>query len=47
MAAFWGQVWPNLAASAIWAPAAFATHHLLVRRHLQRIHSALTGRGEA
>lgn len=43
----WGQIWPNLAASAIWAPAAFVTHHLLVRRHLRRIHTALTERDES
>jgi hypothetical protein len=38
----WSQVWPNLAASVIWATPAFVTHHVLVRRHLRRIHAAVT-----
>lgn len=37
----WGQVWPNLAASVIWATPMFVTHHLLLRRHLSRIHEDL------
>ncbi|NUS29181.1 MAG: hypothetical protein HOV92_33885 [Streptomyces sp.] len=43
--AAWSQVWPNLVASVIWATPTFVTHHLLVRRHLRRIHEAV-GKGE-
>lgn len=43
----WGQVWPNLVASVIWATPAFITHHLLVRRHLRRIHDAVSTREES
>lgn len=32
----WGPVWPNLAASAVWAPAAFAWHHRRMRAHVDR-----------
>lgn len=31
-----GGVWSNLAASALWAPAAFTVHHVLMRRHTTR-----------
>lgn len=32
----WGPVWPNLTASVIWATPAFAVHHRLMKRHLDR-----------
>ncbi len=38
---WWGQVWPNLAASVIWATPAFITHHVLLRRHADRRHEDL------
>ncbi len=41
LASTWAAVWPNLLASAIWATPAFVTHHLLVRRSLDRHHQQL------
>lgn len=32
----WGPIWPNLVASLVWAPAAFAAHHVGMRRHTTR-----------
>lgn len=32
----WGPVWPNLAASAVWAPGAFAWHHRRMRKHIDK-----------
>jgi hypothetical protein len=37
----WGAIWPNLAASAIWSTPAFIAHHVLIRRHLTRVHQDL------
>jgi hypothetical protein len=36
----WGQIWPNLAANVLWVPVA-ALHHLLMRRHIARLHESL------
>jgi hypothetical protein len=33
---WWVAIWPNLAASVIWATPAFVAHHLLLRRHISR-----------
>lgn len=31
---FTAEVWPNIAASVIWAAPAFVVNHLLLRRHI-------------
>jgi hypothetical protein len=36
LAGWWAAIWPNLAASLIWAAPAFTTHHVLIRRHITR-----------
>jgi hypothetical protein len=41
LASNWSAVWPNLEASLIWATPAFVTHHVLMRRHLDRRHDQL------
>lgn len=38
----WGPIWPNLVASLVWAPAAFAAHHVGMRRHHERVTAAQT-----
>lgn len=35
---YWSSIWPNLAASLIWGTPALVTHHLLIRRHVDRRH---------
>lgn len=30
----WGPIWPNLAASVIWAVPAFTWHHRAIKRHI-------------
>jgi hypothetical protein len=35
---WWLQIWPNLAASVIWATPTFFLHHRLLRRHINRQH---------
>ena len=42
LAGWWSAVWPNLAASVIWATPAFIGHHVLLRRHIDRRHAELT-----
>lgn len=41
----WGPVWPNLAASAVWAPGALWWHHSRMRRHVtaefERVHAKI------
>lgn len=34
----WGPVWPNLAASVIWAVPAFVWHHRAIKRHITQQH---------
>lgn len=36
---WWSALWPNLAASVIWATPAFVAHHRLIRRHIDRQHA--------
>lgn len=43
----WAQIWPNLAASVIWAAPTFVTHHVLLRWHLRRIVTTLTKKEDA
>ena len=45
--AFWNDIWPNLAASALWAPGAFAWHHRRVMRHMTHIKALLEGDSNA
>lgn len=42
LASTWTAVWPNLLASMIWAAPAFTTHHLLIRRHIDKQHRRLS-----
>ena len=35
---YWQQIWPNLAASLIWALPAFTAQHIALRRHVDRRH---------
>jgi uncharacterized membrane protein YdjX (TVP38/TMEM64 family) len=37
----WLQIWPNLAASVLWATPAFLVHHRLIRRHINAVHQDL------
>lgn len=39
----WGPMWPNLAASVVWAAPAFTVHHVLMRRHTTREIDRQTG----
>ncbi|TMC49292.1 MAG: hypothetical protein E6J20_18120 [Chloroflexi bacterium] len=39
----WGPVWPNLAASLLWAPAAFAWHHRRIRAHISNVVAEAAG----
>jgi hypothetical protein len=39
---WWGQIWPNLAASAITTGPMFITHHLLLRAHITATAAAKT-----
>ena len=41
----WLQIWPNLAASVIWAAPAFTVHHVLIRRHITRTYNNSTKEG--
>lgn len=41
LAGAWSAIWPNLAASVIWATPAFIAHHVLLRRHIDRRHEQL------
>lgn len=47
LAAAWAQVWPNLLASALWAPIAVAAgwlyHQRVLKPHFQRLHEHQTG----
>lgn len=38
---FWSQVWPNLAASVIWATPLFVVHHVRLMTHLDRCRADL------
>lgn len=47
---FWGwfdAVYPNLAANVVWLSPAFIAHHVLLRRHINRKHDALTDQRKA
>ena len=35
----WPEIWPNLAASLIWALPAFTAQHIALRRHVDRRHA--------
>jgi hypothetical protein len=45
----WSPIWPNLAASAVWAPGVLWWHHSRLRRHVtaevERVHQAMIGHG--
>lgn len=32
----WGPIWPNLAASVVCLPVAFAWHHRHIRKHIDK-----------
>jgi hypothetical protein len=36
---WYGQIWPNLAASAITLPPAFLWHHAKIRKHIERVNN--------
>jgi hypothetical protein len=44
--AFWNDIWPNLAASAIWAPGAFVWHHRRITRHMTAIKGLINDQGD-
>lgn len=41
LAGWWTAIWPNLAASVIWATPAFVLHHKWLKRHVDRRHDEL------
>lgn len=47
LANWWQAIWPNLAASIIWGTPALATHHLLIRRHVDSKHAQTEARLDA
>lgn len=47
LAGAWSAIWPNLAASVLWATPAFVTHHVLLRRHISRVHAQAAPDGAA
>lgn len=36
LAGWWGQVWPNLAASVLWAVPGLLWHHRALKRHVDK-----------
>lgn len=32
----WAAIWPNLAASVMWATPAFISHHILLKWHINK-----------
>lgn len=43
----WSPVWPNLAASVVTLPVAFAWHHRRVRKHVDRAVAEVAQQREA
>lgn len=40
----WNPIWPNLAASVIWAPGAFWWHHTRIKRHVSDVIAEIAAR---
>lgn len=45
LASTWSSIWPNLAANILWIPLV-GVHHVLLRRHVARLHHQHTARIE-
>jgi hypothetical protein len=44
LAGWWSAIWPNLAASVIWATPTFLLHHRALKRHVDKRHEELVAR---